>query len=135
MKFILVALLVSLLLSPSIVFAEWVHIEQLKLDDGRVVDHYFDSGFNVDGNTVYVWYLYNHPVGLDKENEKRYSVTSRDEYDCRAMKYRNIAQYEWDGPMGTGTPTRLEPDMEWLHSSLGAEDSESLKIVCSAAGL
>ena len=132
MKIISAALLLALLVTPSIAFAEWVYIDRLKSESGVEFDLYDDSKFKIDGNSVYVWDLRNF---VEETTKGLKSVTVRKEYDCGIMRRRTIAIYGWDGPMGTGTPMRQEPETEWVHLSPGSDVYKYTEHICSEAGL
>lgn len=135
MKIIPLALLLTLLLSPSIAFAEWVFKLQVHKKSGTLADTYIDSEFKKDGNTVYVWFLSDFVESTDNSEKAGTSRTSRNEYDCGAMRMRHVARYNWAGPMGTGTPTREVPDLKWIHASPGSNVYIHMQLRCSEAGL
>jgi len=92
-------------------------------------NHYIDLDDTVVGYSVFIWFLNN------SRNVWGQSVSKRREYDCILMRDRVVAITGWSGAMGTGTPKRFSPSMEWQHLNPGSFHYKLGKSICSRAGL
>lgn len=122
-----------LLLSPSLVFAEWVVVERDYFSPGLQTIYVDPTSLQRDGNLVTISQLidYKWMQGNYVGTPRFLSTKARKQFDCTGRRVRSLTFTEYYGHMATGVAmSAYVANNQWLPIELQTLNHALFEIAC-----
>lgn len=122
-----------LVLSPSLVFAEWVVVERDYFSPGLQTIYVDPTSLQRDGNLATISQLidYKWMQGNYVGTPRFLSTTARKQFDCTGRRVRSLTFTEYYGHMATGVAmSAYVANNQWLPIELQTLNHALFEIAC-----